>query len=68
MNLVSGRERVVPSTAGESGLPAGEIGDVDGDATFVVGGAWGGNWVGLSALTLGLELVEEVLLGCGSPG
>ena len=68
VDLVRGGKRIVPSIACQSGLPAGEIGDINGDTTFVVGGAWGGYWVGLAALALSLELVEEVLLGCGSPG
>lgn len=68
VDLVRGGKRVVPSVAGQSGLPVGVIRDINGDSTFVVGGAWGGNWVGLAALALSLELVEEVLLGCGSPG
>jgi hypothetical protein len=68
VDLVRGGKRVVPSVAGQSGLPVGVIRDVDGDSTFVVGGAWCGNWVGLAALALRLELVQEVLLGSGSPG
>ena len=68
VDLVRGGKRVVPSVAGQSGLPVGVVGDVDGDSTLMVGGAWSGNGVGLPALALSLELVQEVLLGSGSPG
>ena len=68
VHLVRGGKGVVPSVAGQSGLPVGIVGDVDGDSTLMVGGAWGGNGVGLPTLALRLELVQEVLLGSGSPG
>ena len=62
MDLVRGGKRVNPPTLGQGGLPAGVVRDIDCDTTFMVGGAWGGNWICLSALTLSLELIEEMLL------
>ena len=62
MDLVRGGKRVNPPTVGQGGLPAGVVRDIDCDTTFMVGGAWRGNWICLSALTLSLELIEEMLL------